>query len=403
MYKLQIAHQIVILLLIGYIVYTVDLKKKFFPVPVVLVIIGIVLSFIPYFSSLHISKEVIFNMFLPGILFTSAYAFPLKQLKQNIGMMAALSTVGLIISFILLGIGIYAVSGFFSASLSWAGAFVVAAILAPTDPVSITAIIKQSGGSEKIADVVEGESLINDGTSIVLFTVFLTMLVTGKDFSAGHFFSDFFLVTVKGLGIGLLLGWLLSWMIYYTSNKSYRVMVTIAAAYGGFYISEFVGGSGVLTTVAVGILLSQEFDKIPEKTELKRDLDGFWDIVKPSLLSVLFLWIGMEGANYLLSAHWGLAAAAFVLSLVVRLIMVGGLIGGVPAWRREFDRPGSAIALISWSGIKGSMSVALLLWLEADASGESEMLVPLAFIAVFLSLLVQSIGIYPLTRLLNKK
>ena len=95
-------HQLLVLLFIGYIIYTVDIKKNFFPVPVVLVAIGLGLSFIPFFDGFNISKDIIFNVFLPAILFTSAYQFPLKQLKDNIGIIITLSTLGMIATVFLL-------------------------------------------------------------------------------------------------------------------------------------------------------------------------------------------------------------------------------------------------------------------------------------------------------------
>lgn len=399
----MLVHQIILMLLIGYIVYTVDLHKKSFPVPVVLVVLGIGLSFVPYFSSLHISKEIIFNMFLPAILFTSAYQFPLKSFKQNFGLITWLSTIGLIVSAFLLGAGIYYAGQWMGASLSWAGALLLAAILVPTDPVSVAAILNQSSGSDKLSSVVEGESMINDGTSIVIFTIFLMMLQTGSGFSIGTFTIDFLLVSFKGIGAGLLLGWLLSQVVRLNDNKAYRVMVTIVAAYGGFYVSEAIGGSGVLSTVAAGMMFSYEIDRTEGEGDLKEHLDGFWDIVSPSLLAVLFLWIGLDGADYLWFSGWGLATAIFVLSVLVRFLMVAISIYSVPAWKRKFEHPGAASLIVTWSGIKGTMSVALILWAQEALPGSDAQLVQLAFAAVFLSLLLQSTGIYPLTRLLSRK
>ncbi|MGO1058210.1 cation:proton antiporter [Planococcus sp. FY231025] len=395
-------HQILILLLIGYIIYTVDLKKKFFPVPVILVVIGLALSFVPYFSELHISKDMVFEVFLPALLFTAAYQFPLKQLKENWGIIAVLSTLGLIVTAVLLGASIYWISGFF-VSLSFTGALLLAAILIPTDPVSVTSILKESTGAEQIADVVEGESMVNDGTSIVLFTVFLSMFQTGNGFSIGKFLGEFLLVSVGGVAIGLLLGWILSKVVHITHHKEYQVMLSIAVAYGGFYIAEALGVSGVLATVVTGIMLSYEIEKTKEDHNIREYLDGFWDIITPTLLSVLFLLIGIQAASYLAFPEWGFAAAIFLLSLVARFVMLGGFIYAVPAWRNEFQNDFSTISLITWSGIKGSMSVALLLWLEEAASSQDQLLVSLSFAVIVISLIVQSTGIYPLTKLLAKK
>ncbi|MGM0897779.1 MAG: cation:proton antiporter [Bacillota bacterium] len=396
----MMTHQLLILLIIGYIVYTIDIKKNYFPVPVVLVGIGLGLSFIPYFDQFNISKDIIFNIFLPAILFTSAYQFPLKQLKENIGIIVSLSTVGLTLIVLMLGLSIYLAGGMFT-SLSLTAAFLLAAILTPTDPVSVTAVLKESGGAQQIADVVEGESMINDGTSIVFFTIFLSMYQTGDGFSFGKFISELLLVSIGGIILGIAVGWLMSKTIRFTQDKKYQVMLSVIGAYGAFYIGEAIGVSGVLATVAGGIFVSYEMGREIKEDTLPKSLDGFWDIVTPILLAVLFLLIGIQGAEYLAFGGWWFAIAIFLLAIIIRFFVIGLFIYGVPKWRDEFENDFSTITLTAWSGIKGAMSVALLLWLEETASGKDQLLISLAFAAILLSLVIQSIGIYPLSKVLK--
>lgn len=396
----MMTHQLLILLIIGYIVYTIDIKKNYFPVPVVLVGIGLGLSFIPYFDGFNISKDIIFNIFLPAMLFTSAYQFPLKQLKENIGIILSLSTIGLIFTVVLLGLSIYMAGGVFT-SLSFTAAFLLAAILTPTDPVSVTAILKESSGAEQIADVVEGESMINDGTSIVFFTIFLTMYQTGSGFSLGKFVMELLFVSIGGVILGIAVGWLMSKTIRFIHDKKYQVMLSVIGAYGAFYIGEAIGVSGVLATVAAGIFVAYEMGKEIKEDTLPQSLDGFWDIVTPILLAVLFLLIGIRGADYLAFSGWWFAIVIFLLAIIVRFAVIALFIYGVPAWRREFKNDFSTITLTAWSGIKGAMSVALLLWLEETATGQDQVLISLAFAAILLSLVIQSIGIYPLSKVLK--
>lgn len=396
----MVTHQLLALLIIGYIVYTIDIKKNFFPVPVVLVAIGLGLSFIPYFEEFNISKDIIFNVFLPAMLFTSAYQFPLKQFKQNIGIIVSLSTIGLIFTVILLGLSIYFAGGAFT-SLSLTAAFLIAAILTPTDPVSVTAILKESSGAEQIADVVEGESMINDGTSIVFFTLLLTMHQTENGFSFGKFASELLIVSVGGVLLGIATGWLMSKTIRFTQDKKYQVMLSVIGAYGAFYLGEAIGVSGVLATVAAGIFVAYEMGRDIKEDTLPQSLDGFWDIVTPILLAVLFLLIGIRGAEYLSFSGWWFAIVIFLLTIIVRFVVIALFIYGVPAWRDEFKNDFSTITLTAWSGIKGAMSVALLLWLEETSPGQDQVLVSLAFAVILLSLAIQSIGIYPLSKALK--
>lgn len=396
----MLTHQLLILLFIGYIVYTIDIKKNFFPVPVVLVVIGLGLSFMPFFDGFTISKDIIFNVFLPAILFTSAYQFPLKQLRENIGIIITLSTLGMAATVFLLGLSFYLAGTVFTA-LSFTAAFLLAAILAPTDPVSVTAILKESSGADQIADVVEGESMINDGTSIVFFTIFLTMFQTGGGFSVGKFISELLMVSIGGILLGISIGWLMSKTIRFTKDKKYQVMLSIVGAYGAFYLGEAIGVSGVLATVAAGIFVSYEMSKEIKEDNLQKSLDGFWDITTPVLLAVLFLLIGIKGAEYLAFSAWWFAIVIFIISILVRYVVIGIFIYGVPKWRREFKNDFSTITLTAWSGIKGAMSVALLLWLEETASGKDEILISLSFAAILLSLIIQSVGIYPLSKVLK--
>ncbi|WP_318036213.1 cation:proton antiporter domain-containing protein [Halobacillus amylolyticus] len=256
---------ILILLFIGYIIFTIDKKKENFPVPLILILVGIGLSFIPYFSSIEVTKDMIYHVFLPGLLFTSAYQFSPNALKKNAGIISFLATIGIMLTVLLLGWTIYVISGLF-VSLSFVGSLLVASMLTPTDPVSVVSILKKSSGDKMMADVVEGESLINDGTSIVIFTVIVGIYLQDKTFSIGSFFGEFLLVSVGGVVVGLGFGWLFSKAIHITHHKEYQVMLSIILAYGIFNIAEHFGLSGVLATVFAGIMLSFEFNRSPTKT-----------------------------------------------------------------------------------------------------------------------------------------
>ncbi|MFD1039600.1 cation:proton antiporter [Virgibacillus byunsanensis] len=391
------AHQIILLLLIGYMVFSIDKKKNYFPVPVVLVLLGLILAPIPYFAEVTITKGLIFNVFLPALLFISAYSFPLKALKKNKWIITCLGTVGLLLTVSLLGILIYFVSNLF-VQFTWIGALLIAAILTPTDPVSVVSILKETSSDKKIADVVEGESLLNDGTSIVIFTVLLGMFVNETSFSFSTLIGEFLIVSLGGIFIGISFGWLMSKAVHYTHDRQYQVMLSVIVAYGSFYIGEIIGVSGVLATVSAGLMLSWEFGKNSKEDHFRNSLDGFWSIVEPSFLSLLFLLIGIQAGDYLIFPEWYLAIIIFILSIIVRFVILISLTQTIPAWKHQFSMKDTS--LITWSGIKGTMSIALLMGLEV-ASDKNDILISLTFAAVLLSLVIQSAGIYPLTRRLK--
>ncbi|RDY72690.1 cation:proton antiporter [Halobacillus sp. SY10] len=385
----------ILLLFIGFFIFTLDKKQENLPVPTVLVFIGIALSFIPYFSSIEVTEHMIYHVFLPALLFVSAYRFPAEQFKKHMGFILFLATAGLLLTVGILGALVYIVSGPFI-SLSLIGALLLASILTPTDPVSVVSILKNSTGDEKIADVVEGESLLNDGTSIVMFSVLLGIYTSSEDFSLFSFTSEFLVVSLGGACLGTVFGWLMSKGVHYTHNKEYQVMLSIVVAYGIFNLAEAIGVSGVLATVSAGLMLSFEYGRTIKEEHFKESLDGFWGIVEISLLSLLFLLIGIKAAPYLSTPVWGFAFLVFLLSMIVRFLIIAGSTTLFPHWRKEISWRESTV--ISWSGLKGTMSVFLILSFQVQQTGGHELFLSLAFATVLISLVIQSLGVYPLSK-----
>ncbi|MGD7022423.1 cation:proton antiporter [Rossellomorea vietnamensis] len=387
-----------LLLFIGYVVFTIDKKQKNFPVPMVLLLVGIGLSFTPFFSSVAITRDMIFNVFLPALLFISAYQFKTAGLRKNIGVISVLSTLGLVLTVFILGVSIYFVG---LVSLSFMGALLIASILTPTDPVSVVSILKKSSNSPKIADVVEGESMLNDGTSVVLFTVIAHLYISGEQFQLTSALGDFLLVSAGGLIIGMVFGWIASKVLHFTHHRQYQVMLSIVLAYGSFYLAEHLGVSGVLASVSAGAMLSWKLDTTNKEEDLRNYLDSFWEVIEPSILSILFLLIGIEFMKHIDFQNIGFIFIIFGLSLIVRFIVLAGILKMFRLWRQEFLW--DDISLITWSGIKGTMSVALLLGLAAEKAGQTDTILSLTYGAIVLSLLIQSPLVYPLSRWFSKQ
>ncbi|WP_313237384.1 cation:proton antiporter [Sporosarcina ureae] len=392
------ATQILILLTIGYVAMTIDKKQKNFPLPVFLVAIGFGLSFIPYFDSINISKEIIYTIFLPGLLFTSAYHYSASSLRKHARVIGTLSTAGLLVTALLLGLATYWMGA--SIEISLVGALLVASILTPTDPVSVVSILKKSLDVPSVADIVDGESMINDGTSVVLFTVLLTMFTTQQKFEFWSFVGEFLSVSIGGVATGLVAGWIVSKAIHLSTHRENQVVLSIIIAYGAFHLAEAFGFSGVLATVAAGIMLSAELGRADEEEMHRESLDGFWDVAEPALLSILFLAIGIVAADYLFPLHNGwLAIGIFIVSIIIRFIIIAGTMQLFSGYRKLLNI--KKASLLSWAGIRGTMSIFLLLSLADAADSAADALVSLGFAVVLLSLVVQSIGIYPLSKALE--
>ncbi|SFL36255.1 sodium/proton antiporter, CPA1 family (TC 2.A.36) [Gracilibacillus orientalis] len=384
---------IVVLLFIGYIIFAIDTKKENFPVPTLLILLGIGLAFIPFFESVKLTDHTIYHIFLPALLFVSAYQFPIKDFRQNANLIISLATIGVILNVVILGYLIAVIS-----PLNLAGAFVIAAILTPTDPVSVVSIIKKATGNKQVASTVEGESMLNDGTSIVLFTTLIALATREKGFSFSAFLGDFLLVSLGGIAIGLVCGYLVSKIVHYSHLRNYQIMLSIILAYGSFLIAEAVQVSGVLATVASGMMISLEYGRAMKEDHFRESLDGFWEIVENSLLAILFLVIGIEITEYLAINYWLYAFIIFLFMILVRFITTYAVTKVIHSlsWRYNL--------LISWAGLKGSMSVFLILTLHAkNASGiNSEWMVGVSFTVILLSLTIQSLSMAPISRWLLK-
>ncbi|MGM8364424.1 cation:proton antiporter [Virgibacillus sp. W0181] len=390
---------IVLLLAIGYLIFTFDIKQKNLPVPVILVLIGTGLSFTPYFSSIKVTEDMIYSVFLLGLLFVSAYQFSSGALRKHARIIGFLSTFGIVATVILLGILIYYI-GFFFTSVSFIGALLLASILTPTDPVSVVSVLKNSSDSPDIANIVDGESMINDGTSIVLFTVLFNMYTKNQSLQLLDFLQSFLTVSLGGIVLGIIVGWLLSKAVHLFPQQNYQVMLSIVMAYGGFHLAEQFSFSGVLATVASGIMLSWEFSHINKEDHYREKLDSFWGVVEPSLLSMLFLLIGMEATSYLWHDKWTLVIIIFFASLFIRFIIVSGTLKIFSHWNHiTWDQS----VIISWAGIKGTMSIFLLLSFTLSAENSSNQIGSIGYSVVILSLIFQSIGVYPLSKLLNNR
>ncbi|WP_369821932.1 cation:proton antiporter [Sporosarcina sp. P33] len=393
------AVQILILLTIGYAAMTIDKKQRNFPLPVFLAVIGFGLSFIPYFASISVSKEMIYTIFLPGLLFASAYHYSAASLKKHARIIGTLSTAGLLVTALILGFAAYWMGA--DAGISLVGALLVASILTPTDPVSVVSILAKSLDDPSVSEIVDGESMINDGTSVVLFTVLLTMFTKQQEFEFWPFVGEFLSVSVGGVATGLIAGWLVSKAIHLSSHRENQVLLSIIIAYGAFHAAEAFGFSGVLATVAAGIMLSGELSRADDEELHRESLNGFWEVAEPGLLSVLFLVIGITAADYLLPfSNWLLAIGIFIVSIITRFIVIAGTMQLFSGYRKLLNV--KKAALLSWAGIRGTMSIFLLLSLADAADQSADALVSLGFAVVLLSLVVQSIGIYPLSKALEK-
>lgn len=386
---MAIAHYI-LLLLIGYIVYAFDRHKEVIPVPPVLVFIGLMLSFIPFFQTIDVTAELIYHVMLPAILFVSAYEFPIEKLKRYAGSIFVLGTIGMLLTVVITAVFVFASLSLF-VSVPLIVAFIIAAIFVPTDPVSVVQILSKDLNDELVTTTVEGESMLNDGTSIVAFTLILQAYL-GSPFTFTEAAAQLVVVSIGGIAIGMAGGWLYNRAVPLTHERLYQVMLSIFLVYGVFLAAEALHVSGVLAVISAGLIVSLTFSRSHREDHFRESLDGFWKIVEVSVLSLLFLLIGITAAPYLVHDYWLAVILLFPLSLLARWLIVSGLLLILPS---RHSPSGKESFLISITGVKGAVSVYLILLVQELTAPDMELITAVAFSAVVLSLIVQSLIIHP--------
>ena len=247
------------------------------PYPVFLVLGGLALGLVPIVPEIGLPPDLILLIFLPPLLYSAAFFSSPRDLKANLRPIASLSIGPVLLTTITVALVAHLLVG-----LPRAAAFVLGAIVSPTDPVAATAIAGRLGALRRIVTILEGESLINDGTALVLYSVAVSAVVTGT-FSLPKAGLEFVLYGVGGTAIGLVVGWVISHVRRWIGDPLVEITVTLLTPYAAYIPAEELGVSGVLATVATGLYLGR---RNPETTAPRNCLQlfGLWDVL-PFLLN----------------------------------------------------------------------------------------------------------------------
>ncbi|WP_299017564.1 cation:proton antiporter [uncultured Photobacterium sp.] len=321
---------------------------------------GIVGDFLAALEALDITSEVVFFVFLPALIFESALNINARHLLTDIGPILLLAVIGLLISTMLVGIVVWGVS-----DISLIACLLLGAIVSATDPVAIVAIFKNLGAPKRLTILVEGESLFNDATAIVLFTILVAILVGGTEASmlsaAGKFFEVFF----GGILVGLVTSWLVISLIGQLRNLPLvEITLTICLAYLSFLLAEhYLHVSGVMAVVTAGLVVNS-FGRTQISANTWHTLTETWEELVFWANSLIFFLVGLLVPKVLVDftsgQFWSLLAltiAAFtarsvVLYLVLPLLNKLGLGQQISIAFRT---------VMLWGGLRGAVSLALAL------------------------------------------
>src|SRR5579884_675556 len=380
------------------------------PYPIVLVIGGVVLAAIPGVPTVRVPPDVVFLVFLPPLLYSAAVSTSPAELRHNLRSILTLA-VGLVLA----TVAAVAVVGHYLAGLDWPEAFVLGAILGATDPVAATAIIERLGAPERIATLLEGEALVNDGTALTAFKVALAA-VGAHAFSIGHGILQFVAVSLGGTAIGVAIGAVSAWIRGRMDDPDLEIAVGIITAYAAYIAADRAGVSGVLSAVAAGIVIAtRSADILSPGTRLRSR--PFWQTASFILNALLFLLVGLqlraatEGIHELGTGRLaGYVTAISATVIALRLAWMYALPVAIPAIRRRL--PGGTLRqawrdqlVLGWSGMRGALSLAaalsLPLAIARNGPGDRGLIVFLSFAAIMVTLLLPGLTLGPLIRWLK--
>jgi len=361
------------------------------PYTIMLVIVGLGLASLDI-KLIELSPELILEIFLPPLLFEAAWNVRWRSLKVYLLPVLLFAVVGVIISLI----GITAIVHQFT-NLSLPIALLIAACLSATDPVSVLALFKQLGASEKLMVIMEGESLLNDGVAVVAFVLLVGLPMGQTDLGVTSTIIDFTRFVGIGMATGSLIGFGISYLTQRFDYPLVEQSLTLLAAYGSYLLAEDLGGSGVIAVVVIGIILGNFGSRIGMSPRTRLFISEFWEFVAFFVNSIIFLLIGDQVSLGSLGENLPLIMIAIIGIVVTRAISIYGLTVISNLFTTESINLREQTVLW-WGGLRGSVAIALVLSLP-NGLPEKPIMIDVIFGVVLFTLLVQGLT---MSGLLNK-
>ena len=369
------------------------------PYAIGLVLAGLVMGNVLPYSGPHLSKQLLFLVVLPGLLFEAAFQLHFEEVRRSWGSILALAVPGLVVATLLTALltwwGFNALS---PGSMAFIEAMVFGALISATDPVSVLAIFRTLGVDKRLAVIVEAESLFNDGTAIVLFTIVLGM-ATGGALSAGAAAVEFVRVAVLAVAVGGVVGLAVSLVTRTIDDPTIEITLTVLTAYGAFIAAEWLGLSGVIACVVAGMVTGNWGAPRGMQPATRVAVDAFWSYAAFLLNSCVFLLMGVEIHLATLARYLPEIVIGWLAVNLARGALVYGKYALMRMARSEAISASWA-AVLCWGGLRGGLSMVLALSLPRDF-GHRDLILHVTFGVVLLTLVVQGLTIKPMLRALG--
>ncbi len=381
-------------------------RRLHVPLAVVLVVGGMALALVPGLPTVELDPHLVLALFLPPLLQASAYRTDWPAFRSNLRPILLLAVGAVLFTALVVA----AVTKLLVPDLPWAAAVALGAIVAPPDAVAATSVLKNFRIPKRIVTVLEGESLLNDASSLVLYRFAVAATMAGT-VSFGEASLSFVLSAAGGAAVGYAVGRAAMWIFTHLEDTLLDILVTFLAGFAAYIVAEHFHVSGVLAAVACGLVLGQQ-QHAAFTAQTRLESGAVWGFVEFVLTALVFILIGLQLRDLVARLEdydpWQLAAlgsavsAALIVARFAWLVPATWLPRALSPSLRERDPmpPWSHVAVLSWAGMRGVVSLAAALALPAEFPGR-DIILFLAFCAILATLVLQGTTLGPLIRRLG--
>ena len=355
--------------------------------------------------------DTLLHGMLGYLLFAGALHININDLREQKYIIGLLSTLGVLLTTFIVGGLIYWIAPRFGIPMRLIDCLLFGALIAPTDPIAVLAILKTLGAPKSLETKIAGESLFNDGIGVVVFLALLKVAGLGhgdadSEVGVGEVLRLFATEALGGAGCGLLLGLAGYLLLKSLDEFKTEILISLALVTGGYALCTALHISGPIAMVVCGLLIGNRGRALAMSQTTREHLDTFWEMVDEILNAVLFVLIGLEVVLVMevevikhLPTYVTMGLLAIAATLAARFISVGTMVRAL-RWRRTFTP--HATKLMTWAGLRGGISVALALSLKEAAGSEraeaTSLIVTMTYMVVVFSIVVQGVTIGPLLR-----
>jgi monovalent cation:H+ antiporter, CPA1 family len=363
------------------------------PYTVGLVLAGMALSFAHMRMQLHLSKDLIFFIFLPPLVFEAALRINWREFREDLPVVALLASAGVALAAAITSAGLH-----YALRWDWGSAIVFGVLISATDPVSVIAAFKEAGLHGRLRLLIESESLLNDGTAAVAFVAVLAVLA-GERTDVVSVGGNLLLTIGGGAAIGAAVGYGFVLLAGQTSDRLVEITLTTLAAYGSFFAAEHFQCSGVLAALTAGLVVGNRLSGSMISEQGRHALETFWEYAAFITNSFIFILIGAQEAQQRFNGSWPAVLAAIVLVTLGRAAAVYALCAAFGRSRRRVELRHQHVLV--WGGLRGALALALALALPAELP-QHDAIITLTFAVVAFSVFVQGLTMMPLLRRLGQ-